>query len=123
MRPVRRELIERIVERGRIGDEQRRLPEVVQHQGGQGDGEPRQADRHAAEMAHVGIHRFAARHGQESGAQDGETDVEILVEQKIEGIGRADGGEHGRRAGDAVRCRARRSPGTSPASSARIFRR
>ena len=81
-----------------IGDEQRRLPEIVQHQGGQGHREPGQPDRHAAEMAHVGIHRLAAGHGQEGGAEDGEADVEILVEQEVEGIERAEGGEHGRRA-------------------------
>ena len=71
-----------------LGDEQRGLAEVVEHEGGQGDREPRQADRHAAEMAHVGIHRLAARHRQEGGAQDGEADVEIVVEQEVDGIGR-----------------------------------
>ena len=67
-----------------IGDKEGYLPEVVEHEGGQGDGEPRQADRHAAEMAHVGIHRLAARHGQEGRAQDGEAHVEIAMEQEVD---------------------------------------
>ena len=53
-------------------------------------------------MAHVGIHRFAAGDGEERGAENGEADVEILVDQEIEGIERAQRREHRRRLDDAV---------------------
>jgi hypothetical protein len=39
-------------------------------------------------MAHVGIHGFAAGHREKSGAEDGEADVEVLMDQEIEGIER-----------------------------------
>jgi hypothetical protein len=53
-------------------------------------------------MAHVGIHRFATSHREKGRAEDREADVEILVQQEIEGIKRADGGEHAGRLHDAV---------------------
>ena len=88
MQPVRRQLIERIVDRGGVGDQQRGLAEIIEDQGGQRHREPGEPDRHPAEMAHVGIHRLAAGHRQKGGAEDGEADVEILVDQEIEGIKR-----------------------------------
>ena len=45
-------------------------------------------------MTHVGIHRFAARHREKGGAENGEADVEVPVDQEIEGIKRTDGGKH-----------------------------
>ena len=53
-------------------------------------------------MPHIGIHRLAPGHSQERGAKDGETDVEILVDQEVDGIKRAQRGQHGRRLHDAV---------------------
>ena len=100
--PIRRELVERIFDRGRIGDKQRRLPEIVQHQRRQRHGKPGEADWHASEMPHVGIHRLATGHGEERRAKNGEADVEILVDQEIEGVERAQRGEHRRRLDDAV---------------------
>ena len=94
--------IERIFDALRVGDQQRRLPEIVQHQSGQHHGEPGQADRKAAEMAHVGIHRLATGDGQECGAENGEADVEVLVKQEIEGIERAEGDEDAGRHDDAM---------------------
>ena len=35
-------------------------------------------------MAHVGIHRLAAGHREEGGAEHGEADVEILMQQELE---------------------------------------
>ena len=45
-------------------------------------------------MAHVGVHRLTACHREKGGAQDGETDVEIPVDQKIESVKRAHGNEY-----------------------------
>ena len=115
MHPVRRELVERIIDRAGVGDQQRRLPEIVQHQRRQRDGEPGEPDRHPAEMPHVGVHRLAAGHGQEGGAEDGEADVEILVDQEIEGIERAERCEHRRRLDDAVDAEQRQGRRTSRA--------
>ena len=53
-------------------------------------------------MAHVGIHRLAAGHREEGGAEDGEADVEILMDQEIEGIERTERGEHAGARDDAV---------------------
>ena len=53
-------------------------------------------------MAHVAIHRFAAGHREKGGAEDGKADVEVLMDQEIEGTERTDGGEHARRLCDAV---------------------
>ncbi len=81
LRPGGRELIERVVKRGRIGDQQRGLSKIVQHQRRQSNAEPGETDRHPAEMAHVGIHRFTAGHREKGGAEHGEADVEILMQQ------------------------------------------
>ncbi len=102
MQHVRCELIERIVERGRIGDQQRGLAEIVQHQRGKRDCEPCEPDRHPAEMSHVGIHGFATGHREKRRAKNGETDVEILMDQEIERIERAYRDQYARRFDDAV---------------------
>ena len=53
-------------------------------------------------MAHVGVHRLATGDGQKCGADNGKADVEVLVDQEIEGIERAEGDEHAGRHDDAV---------------------
>ena len=47
-----------------VGQQQRPLAEIIQHQRRKREIEPRPADGLGAEMAHVGIQRFAARHRQ-----------------------------------------------------------
>ena len=94
MRPVWRKLIERIVERAGVSDQQRGLSEIVEDEARKCHREPCEPDWHPAEMTHVGIHRFAACHREKGCAQDGETDVEIPVDQKIESVKRAHGNEH-----------------------------
>jgi hypothetical protein len=37
-------------------------------------------------MPHVCVHGFAAGHREKGGAENGEADVKILVDQEIEGI-------------------------------------
>src|SRR5207247_6502653 len=51
---------------------------------------------------HVGIDRFTAGYREEGGAENGEADVEVPVDQEIEGVNRTDCGEHARRLHDAV---------------------
>ena len=102
VQPVGGELVERMIERGRIGDQQRRLSEIIQHQCGQRHCKPRQADRETPEMSHIGVHRFAAGDGQKRRTEDGEADVEILVDQEFEGIERAERDQHRGRLDDAV---------------------
>ena len=53
-------MVERIGDRGRIGEQQRALAEVVEQQPGQDEAEPGEPDRQAAEMAHVGVERLGA---------------------------------------------------------------
>ncbi len=57
-----------------IGQEQGALAEVVEHEAGERHAEPTQPDRQAAEMPHVRIHGFPARHRQEGGAEHSEAD-------------------------------------------------
>ncbi len=57
---------------GGVLQQQRALPQVVQDQRRQHETEPGQADRFAAEVAHVGIERLAAGHGQHHRAEHDE---------------------------------------------------
>ena len=50
-------------------EQQRALPHIVQHQRRQHEAQPRDADRLAAEMPHVGIERLGAGHRQHDRAQ------------------------------------------------------
>ncbi len=78
------------------------MPEIVQREAGQHDREPGQPNGPAAEVAHVGIHRLAAGHGQEYRAQDGEAGRWRCVQEVGQGVKRADGGEHLRLARDTA---------------------
>jgi len=53
-------------------------------------------------MPHVGIHRLASGNGEEGGAENREGDVEILVDQELEGIKRAQRSQHRRGLDNAV---------------------
>ena len=63
---------ERVLRRLRVLDEARRLPEVVEQQGGHDEREPGEADGVAAEVAHVGIERLAAGDDEDDAAEDEE---------------------------------------------------
>jgi hypothetical protein len=86
----------------RIGNQQRSLPKIVQHEGRKGHSEPCEPDRDPAEVPHIGVHGFSAGHCKKRGAEDSEADVKVLVDQKIERIERADCHEHTGRFDDAV---------------------
>ncbi|MGY4312990.1 hypothetical protein ACVWW1_002293 [Bradyrhizobium sp. JR3.5] len=107
MRPAGGELEERVVDRAWVVDQLAGLAEIVQHQRGQADGEPREPDRKAAEMPHVGIHRLTAGDGEERGTEDREADVKILMDQEIERIERAQCDQHAGRLDDAVNAQRR----------------
>jgi len=128
VRPVWRKLIERILKRARVGDQQRGLSEVVEHERRQGNRKPCKPDWHLTKVSHIGIHRFAAGHREKGGAEDGEADVKVLVYQEIKGIERIHGGEHARRSYDAAdaKQRDRQEPGEhyrpeDPADEASAF--
>ena len=86
MRPVGRKPVERIFERRRIGHQQRALSEIVEHQSRQHDAKPGEPDRSAAEMAHVGIHRLAAGHGQECCAEHRKADQRRRLQEIAERV-------------------------------------
>ena len=86
-RPWRRHQEERIFDRRRIGQHQRALAEVVQHQRGQHEDEPRGLDRQAAEMPHVRVKRLGPGDGEEHRAQHHEAD-EAVTEQELQAVDR-----------------------------------
>ena len=54
---------------GGIDQQQRALTQVVQDQGGQHEGKPRESDRLFSEVAHVSVERLAPRDHQEHGTE------------------------------------------------------
>src|SRR5580704_6989553 len=69
--------------------EKRSLAEIIQDQSGQDDREPAEADRQAAEMAHIRIHRLSAGDREKGGAEHGESDARSRMEQVDQGMMRA----------------------------------
>jgi hypothetical protein len=59
MEPPWHEQIKRILDGGGVCQKQCSLAEIIQHQSGENDGEPAEADRQPAEMAHIRIHRLS----------------------------------------------------------------
>ena len=77
VRPLRGKRVERAVDdfgRIRLGEQQAALAEIIESKRGQRDAEPGDADRNRPEVAHVGVERLAAGHGQESAADHDEGD-------------------------------------------------
>jgi hypothetical protein len=68
-RPLRREQIERVLDRCGVLEQQGALPEIVEHQRGHHEPEPRAPDRRGSEVSHVGVQRFRARDGEDDGAE------------------------------------------------------
>ena len=58
--------------RVRVVQQERALAEVVEHERGHDEREPGDADRAAAEVAHVGVERLAAGDGEHDRAEDDE---------------------------------------------------
>ena len=70
--PGRCQQEEGVVDRIRVRQDERALPEIVQGQRRKHDGAPGHADRVAAEMAEIGIERLGAGDGQTDAAEDRE---------------------------------------------------
>jgi hypothetical protein len=64
-----------------LADQQRALPHIVEDQRGQHEEQPRDADRVAPEMAHIGIERLGARHRQHDRAERQEGRQRIAHEE------------------------------------------
>ena len=94
-RPARKRVIEGIVDGGGIGDQQRALAEVVQHQRRQHHREPADADRTLAEVPHVGVERFGAGEGEQHRAEHHERSQRVAGQEAVR-VARVDGGQHGR---------------------------
>ena len=97
-RPRRRQQEERLLDAAGFDQQQRALAEVVQQQRRQHQREPGEADRPLAEVAHVGIERFAAGDDQEHGAEHREAVPAVLAEERD-----ARGADRRRRARPAAR--------------------
>ena len=95
----RRQQIERIGERRRVGQDQRALPEIIQQQRRQDEQEPRRLDRLAAEMPEVGVERLRPGHDQEDGTERNQPD-EVMVRDEREPVPRVDRVQHRRIVGD-----------------------
>ena len=80
-RPVRRHQVEGVLDRRRVAEQQRALAEIIEHQAGIDEAEPGEADRLAPEMAHVGIERLGAGHGEEHRAHGEEGELRIVGEE------------------------------------------
>ena len=95
------EPVERIVDRRRVGEDQCALAEIVEPQRREDHVEPGAADRPAAEMAHIGIERLGARHGQTDRAEDGERHARMVAEEQ-QRIIRVDRAEDAEVVGDVI---------------------
>jgi hypothetical protein len=76
-----------------MAQHKRALTEVVQDQGGQHKDEPVQANWPSSKMAHVGVERLGARHGEEYRSKGQEADP-TMAGQKAQGKSRVQCREH-----------------------------
>ena len=97
--PLRREAEQRVGRRRRVRQEERPLPEVVEEERGEDEGEPADADRPGPEVPHVGVERLASRDDEEDRAEQQEAD-DAVVGEEADGVRRVDGGEDPRRVED-----------------------
>ncbi len=79
--PVRRHQVERVLDHPGIGQQQCALAHIIEQQAGQRDVQPRNADRLAPEMAHVGVQCLRARYRQHDRAQRQEGQLGIDQEK------------------------------------------
>ena len=101
MRPVRGQSIE-----GNAGERRRAqklcaLAHVVDEERGQHEPQPRVADRPFAEMAHIRVERFAARHREHDGAERNEPRPGCVLEQR-DSVERVEREKHLRRLQDSA---------------------
>ena len=88
-RPLRGHPDQRVVERVRRRQQHGALPEVVEQQRRPDQQVPRDPDRYASEMTHVGIERLGAGDGQDDGAQRQHA-VAALLHEEHDGVMRAE---------------------------------
>ena len=68
-RPARGQRVKRVLDGGRLGQHQRALPQIVQHQGRQHQRKPGLTDRPTPEMPQIGVQRLGAGDDQKHPAQ------------------------------------------------------
>ena len=88
------EMVERVLERGGIAQDQGTLAEIVEHEAGQDQAEPGEADRVAAEMAHVGVERLRPGDREHDRTQ-GHERLPAGQPEQAQRVARVEGGEHG----------------------------
>ena len=79
--PARGEQVEGVLDRLGVVRIERALAEIVADQRGQNDEEPRRLDRPPPEMAHIGVKRLSAGHGEKDGAEHDEPDRAMGVDE------------------------------------------
>ena len=88
--PVGSEQVKRVLGRRRMAEQQRALPQIIQHQAGVHEREPGKIDRLAPEMAHVGIQGLRSGHRQEDRAQREKGELRIDDEELAAQTGLSD---------------------------------
>ena len=112
--PVRDHAEEGIVDGRRVGEQQRALPEVIEHQRGQHHDQPGRLDGPPAEMPEVGIERLGAGDGEEDRAQHDEPDEAVMLEE-VNRLERIEGHQHRGLVEDVAKPDRRPAPRTRPA--------
>src|SRR5260221_5827529 len=85
--PVRRQSVERVLDRLGRRQQQAALAEIIEQQSRKDEAQPGGADRRAAEMAHIGIERLGAGHGQHHRTEQDETVPGVVGQQRDPVIG------------------------------------
>ena len=84
---------------GGIAQQQRALSQIIEHEGGQHEREPREPDGLLAEVSHVGVERLSARHDEKHRAEHRKAGEAVALEEP-QCVPRVDGGQHLRRPAD-----------------------
>ena len=87
---VGHQAVERIFDCRRIGQHLGALSEIIDQQRRQNQRQPSDLDRLAAEMAEIGVERFAAGDHEEHGAERDQPDLAMVVEKR-DAVERVDG--------------------------------
>ena len=81
--PFGRQAVERVLERGRIAEQQRALPEIIQQQRRKDEREAKPVrSARAAEMPHIGVERLGPGHREKDRAQHDEAAPGRIDEQR-----------------------------------------
>ena len=77
----RRQRVERIVESLRIGNDDCALSDIVEDQRRQDEHVPRNRDRNAPEVRHVGVERLGARHAENHRAENQKAEDAVMRDE------------------------------------------